>query len=226
MGVVIRMNMAVGLGRAEQSWAQAVVRNRCQLTHICRACWDTGVSGHGSDHLRDTVHLGPERSLAFALGSQCLLKARSLSPSLSLCLSLPARSSAMRAHTYAHMHRWAHSCLVQIQIFLAQRTSSDSDLEIKGFGQPTLLDCDPHWESLGMMDCKHSLLQHCGWKGNWMKPWQQTVKYLTISIQHLCVYKISTSFSHLWPRLSSQEAERQLPFLHWSAHTMRWIYCM
>lgn len=35
MGVVIRMNMAGGLDRAELSWAQAVVRNRCQLTHIC-----------------------------------------------------------------------------------------------------------------------------------------------------------------------------------------------
>lgn len=65
MGVVIRMNMAAGLGRAELSWAQAVVRNRCQLTHICRACWDAGVSGHSSDHLRDTVHLGPPKTTGF-----------------------------------------------------------------------------------------------------------------------------------------------------------------
>lgn len=224
MGVVIRMNMAVGLGRAELSWAQAVVRNRCQLTHICWACWDTGVSGHGSDHLRDTVHLGPERSLAFALGSQSL--SPSLSPFISPSLFLPVCFSAMAAHSYTHMHTRVHAHIVQIQIFLAQKTSSDSDLEIKGFGQPTLLDCDPHWESLGMMECKHLLVQHCGWKGNWMKPWQRTVKYLTNSIQLLCVYKIYTSFTHLWPHLSSQAAERQLLFLHWSAHTIRWIYCM
>lgn len=39
-GVVIRMNIAAGLGRAVLS--PAVDRNRCQLTHICTACWDVG----------------------------------------------------------------------------------------------------------------------------------------------------------------------------------------
>lgn len=45
MGEVIRMNMAarlVGLSRA-----QAAVRNRCQLTHICNACWDIGAPARG-----------------------------------------------------------------------------------------------------------------------------------------------------------------------------------
>lgn len=51
------------------SWAQAAVRNRCQLTHICRECWDTGVSGHGCDHLWDTVHLGPRKIAAYFSGS-------------------------------------------------------------------------------------------------------------------------------------------------------------
>ena len=40
MGVVIRMNIAAGPGRAVLS--SAVAGNRCQLTHICTACWDIG----------------------------------------------------------------------------------------------------------------------------------------------------------------------------------------
>lgn len=90
MGVVIRMNMAAGLGQAELSWAQAAVRNRCQLTHICLACWDIGVSGHGSDHLSDAVRLSPWKITAFSLGSLLPLKAVS-----AIFYSLPACLSTM-----------------------------------------------------------------------------------------------------------------------------------
>lgn len=114
MGVVIRMNMAAGLGRAELSWAQAAVRNRCLLTHICQACWDIGVSGHGSDHLRDTVHLGPKRSLA-----------QSVPWKLSDCLSAAAVSHTCLSLCHAYKYPDTHVLTltgVQIHIFLAWRT--------------------------------------------------------------------------------------------------------
>lgn len=131
MGVVIRMNMAAGLGRAVLSWAQAVERNRCLLTHICRACWDFGVSGRGSDHLRDTVHLGPWRSLAHSVPWK-------LSVSLLLLSLLPACLPVVPTNTHTHKHLQWH----KYTYFWHKDRVSDSDLKIKGFDQPTLRYCD------------------------------------------------------------------------------------
>lgn len=122
MGVVIRMNMAAGLGRAELSWAQAVVRNRCQLTHICRACWDVGVSGHSSEHLRDTVHLGPERSLAFSHSFTVSFEGGlQLSHCSCILYALPVMSTW--THTKGMYNQHTHTRSGQIQIYLAQRAS-------------------------------------------------------------------------------------------------------
>lgn len=178
MGVVIRMNMAAGLGRAELSWAQAAARNRCQLTHICRACWDVGVSGHGSDHLRDTVHLGPERSLAFSLGSQCPQKAVFLLLCLSTCLSVIPPPT--------HTHK--HTCTLSANTNISGKKSKFQTLmsRSKGFDQPS-------WIVTQTLECKLSLVQHCSWMEIGCSP---NIAHYISNCTHFIIMQICIQYVH------------------------------
>lgn len=145
MGAVIRMNIAAGLGRAELS--PAVVRNRCQLTHICTACWEVGVTLITSGTLYiwgpKDHRLPPPPWFTVSPGS---VISAAVSLSLAVC----------HAHIDKHNIFWSTKTNVS-----GIKNNFQALIWRSNVLAGPLLDCDPDCLSLKICEYKHSLLHRC-----------------------------------------------------------------